>query len=343
LISSPNAGGWTHKQRPSWQAPTLSNLAKNTNRIYPSSSSSVASSVASVKSTARSTNSIAFKFDKRSVDENNFRQGTVGRSITEQGTKKFCTTKVKWAIGIVIGLLVLGGCIGGAVVGVTLAAASGGSTTTTTVSPVFAGTTITTTIATVLTSTLISTTISTTSVTMASTITIAATTTAATTTAATTTAATTISTTAGPICSATYVTMLWTASNVAASAWIQKNYTFTATQSQHSICFNLQNYGQWNLDDVFVSSNTTNLIVNSGFETGSYTPAWSMCGLCSTNDWTIDSTSMHSGSYSFKTVCGAPSAWLSQQFSTTVGTVYSVSFWAKNVWQTSPTIDIHIG
>ena len=88
------------------------------------------------------------------------------------------------------------------------------------------------------------------------------------------------------------------------------------------------------MDDVSVSDGTTELLLNGGFESGSFSPGWTKStpnGGCNafTTGAAIDTSSCHTGSYCFSDGCGGRTDQISQSFSVTAGHVYYISFWLK--------------
>ncbi len=88
------------------------------------------------------------------------------------------------------------------------------------------------------------------------------------------------------------------------------------------------------MDDVSVSNGTTELLLNGGFESGSFSPGWTEStsnGNCNafTTGASIVSSSCHTGIYCFYDGCGGCADQISQSFSVISGQVYYISFWLK--------------
>ena len=72
-----------------------------------------------------------------------------------------------------------------------------------------------------------------------------------------------------------------------------------------------------------------NLVVNPGFETGSYS-GWTLSGDTRFDFITSDPSNVHSGTYAAQFAGLGADAIVSQDIATTVGDQYAVSFWLKS-------------
>lgn len=88
----------------------------------------------------------------------------------------------------------------------------------------------------------------------------------------------------------------------------------------------------WILDDVLVYSGGTQILGNTGFETGFLSP-WvhsAPFGNCGIYPGQVATTNCHSGTYCFNDGSNGCSDRISQQFSVVAGNHYTVSFWLKS-------------
>ncbi|CAF1036054.1 unnamed protein product [Adineta ricciae] len=93
-----------------------------------------------------------------------------------------------------------------------------------------------------------------------------------------------------------------------------------------------------------VTSTRITTITNGDFESNSYTPNWTKSGsFCSSGDFTIDSSPVHSGNYSFHNGCSNSLTYLGQPFTAAIGTTYNVTFWLKNGSGSNDNTDVHVG
>jgi hypothetical protein len=88
------------------------------------------------------------------------------------------------------------------------------------------------------------------------------------------------------------------------------------------------------MDDVSISNGTTEMLLNGGFESGSFSPYWSTSqpnGGCNafTTGAQIDWSSCRTGSYCLVDGCGGRTDQISQSFTAITGQVYLISFWLK--------------
>ncbi|CAM4766000.1 unnamed protein product [Rotaria magnacalcarata] len=162
---------------------------------------------------------------------------------------------------------------------------------------------------------------------------------AATSTTSTTsaTSASTTSTTPLPPCSPSSVgsaSTLVTISSPNDTMYGCYAYAWTSpTTGSVNFIFELRNDpGQWYLDDTSVYQGGTQMLTNTGFETGSLSP-WVRTGPngnCGAFPVQIYNSSCHSGSYCATDGSNGCADQLSQQFTATAGQVYIVSFWLKS-------------
>jgi hypothetical protein len=88
------------------------------------------------------------------------------------------------------------------------------------------------------------------------------------------------------------------------------------------------------MDDVSVSNGTTEMLVNGGFESGSFSSGWTVSkpnGACNlfTYGASVSSSSCRTGSYCLEDGCGGRTDQISQTFTVTAGNAYFISFWLK--------------
>ena len=88
----------------------------------------------------------------------------------------------------------------------------------------------------------------------------------------------------------------------------------------------------WYLNNVFVYAGGTEMLTNTGFETGSLSP-WVRTapnGYCGAFPAMISNSNCLSGSYCATDGSNGCADALSQQYTATAGQVYTVSFWLKS-------------
>jgi hypothetical protein len=106
-----------------------------------------------------------------------------------------------------------------------------------------------------------------------------------------------------------------------------------------------QDPSYWCLDDIsVVDSSGTQLWQDGGFETSPLINYYIYCnpnGAASRG--TISTSCPHSGSYSFYDGSEGYSDYLSQEFTTVVGTSYNISFWLGNKGATPNSFLVIIG
>ena len=113
-------------------------------------------------------------------------------------------------------------------------------------------------------------------------------------------------------------------------------FAWTAsTTGSVTLSFQFQNNpSSWYMDDVSVSNGTTELLINGGFETSSFSPGWTVStpnGACvgSTIGAQVVSSPCRTGSYCLSDGCGFRSDQVAQSFTVTAGQVYLISFWLE--------------
>ncbi|CAF4606882.1 unnamed protein product [Rotaria sp. Silwood1] len=147
------------------------------------------------------------------------------------------------------------------------------------------------------------------------------TTTTTTTTTATTTTTTTATTTTTTTTMQLRNVMIFTPDNKQ-SDWKSYNYTFTAKNTSHYVMFGFQgtNNRAYYLDSVSVvaqNASSTELLRNPSFESSATTPI----------DWVI----LCPGSCNcYKDTCNSGIDFIAQTFSTSIGNIYTLSFWLNS-------------
>lgn len=117
------------------------------------------------------------------------------------------------------------------------------------------------------------------------------------------------------------------------------SYVWTATASRSTLSFvSRHDPGGWLLDSVVVNRTSASLIVNGGFETGSLS-GWNYTNSCSSYPGAVGSYyAAKSGSCYYYSSCVNGTDTISQQFSTTIGASYQISFWLANIGCCNPTM-----
>ena len=109
----------------------------------------------------------------------------------------------------------------------------------------------------------------------------------------------------------------------------------STTNGTATLAFQMENDPDlWYLDDVSVSNGTAEMLLNGGFESGSFSPGWSVTtpnGNCISASVaaSIATTSCHTGSYCVKDGCNSRADQVSQSFVAIAGQSYFISFWLK--------------
>lgn len=173
-------------------------------------------------------------------------------------------------------------------------------------------------------------TVMTTSTITSTTTTITKTTTTTTITVTTTTTTATISN----MCTggATYTTQLLYLSLTATLPWTQYSFSYTAPNiNSATLVFAFRNDPSfWYLDDVSVTNSTgSELLLNGGFEQGSYSK-WTYCNPTqATYAGDVNTNKPHNGSYSYEDRSISAFDYLSQAFTVVPNNTYSVKFWLR--------------
>jgi hypothetical protein len=106
-----------------------------------------------------------------------------------------------------------------------------------------------------------------------------------------------------------------------------------------------QDPSYWCLDDIsVVDPGAVQLWQNGGFEMSPLTTYYTYCNPNGASaSGTISTSCVHSGSYSFYDGSVGYSDYLSQSFTTVVGTTYTISFWLANQGSTPNSFLMIIG
>jgi hypothetical protein len=147
------------------------------------------------------------------------------------------------------------------------------------------------------------------------------------------TAATTVNPCGTPVSLATSSSIY--SSSSGSSSYTCHYFAWTAsTTGSVTLAFQFRNDpNYWYMDDVSVSNETTELLVNGDFESGSLSPDWTTStpnGQCSGSTGAyLVSSSCRSGSYCLSDGCCGCSDQVSQSFAVTTGQIYFISFWLQ--------------
>ncbi|CAF4027540.1 unnamed protein product [Rotaria magnacalcarata] len=133
------------------------------------------------------------------------------------------------------------------------------------------------------------------------------------------------------IISGTVTTLLYL-SNVAAFSYTYYQYSYVAISTSTIMMLALrQDPSYWCLDDISVTENGVQLWQDGGFEQSPLTQYYTYCNPNgASSSGTISAACPHSGSYNFYDGSVTYSDYLSQSFSTVVGSTYNISFWLAN-------------
>ncbi len=129
------------------------------------------------------------------------------------------------------------------------------------------------------------------------------------------------------------ITVLLYLSNVASFSYAYYTYSFVAASTNSIMMLALrQDPSYWCLDDIsVVDPNGVQLWQDGGFEMSPLTTFYTYCNPNGARASGIISTScVHSGNYSFYDGSVTYSDYLSQSFTTVIGTSYNISFWLAN-------------
>jgi fibronectin-binding autotransporter adhesin len=128
-------------------------------------------------------------------------------------------------------------------------------------------------------------------------------------------------------------------------------YSFQAQLAQTFLTFEFrQDPAFWSLDDVSITNSaSTQLIVNGGFEGGSYggqaTPnSWTLIGQAGLDaGGEVSGGCAHSGSFCYSDGAVGGVDGLYQSFTTTIGATYSLSFWLANDGGATASAIVQVG
>ena len=125
-----------------------------------------------------------------------------------------------------------------------------------------------------------------------------------------------------------------------AMGWTCFSFNWTASATSHTINFQFrQDNDDWYMDIVSIFDSSANqLIVNGGFEGGSYGSAnghprannWNWTGSACQCCIGVVNAQHKDGSHSWDDGCNGATDNLSQSFSTSIGNTYFVSWWLMN-------------
>ncbi|CAF4206044.1 unnamed protein product [Adineta steineri] len=107
-----------------------------------------------------------------------------------------------------------------------------------------------------------------------------------------------------------------------------KTYSWTSPRTgSATLAFQLRNDpNYWYVDDVSVYDKGVQMLVNGGFESGSFSPGWTLTGNCGSYS-TITNVTPHNGTYCFRDGSTGCADQISQSFTVIAGQTYVVSFW----------------
>ncbi|UJR11198.1 hypothetical protein I4U23_015379 [Adineta vaga] len=278
------------------------------------------------------------RFNQTGTKEN--MNPNLNRKVRRLRSRYCCLASIIIAILLAIGLA---GILAGLFVKrtITTVTTTTSSTTTSTTSETTTTTTSATTTTTTSTSTTTSETTSTTTTETTSTVT--TTTTSVTTTSSTSTSSSTSSTSST---STTTANPCGTPINVGSSSLFSSTtFSFTSytccyaewiasTTGSVNLVFQFRsNIDHWYLDDVTVTNGTTELLVNGGFEYGSFSPGWTRSipnGACQFSSGSqVMGGLARTGSYRVDSWCANVADEISQSFFVTTGQSYSIRFCLK--------------
>jgi hypothetical protein len=123
----------------------------------------------------------------------------------------------------------------------------------------------------------------------------------------------------------------------APTTYTQETYTYTASFTGTAVLqFGFASIGNNKigyLDDVsIVDTNSSNsqMLINGGFENGSLVGWQVLCSSsCGGFAGSLSTTSCHTGSYCYTNGCFGGLDFLRQTFTSTIGHIYTLSFWIQ--------------
>ncbi|CAF1326657.1 unnamed protein product [Didymodactylos carnosus] len=128
-------------------------------------------------------------------------------------------------------------------------------------------------------------------------------------------------------------TQLYFIENQSAAPWTYFSYLYLAFNTPVTLEFSFRNDNlYWWLDDVSVNKigNTTDLIINGGFETDDFT-GWDLenpYGI-SFGGRVVNDAASHTGTYYYCDGATGAADFLSQTFNVIIGATYNVTYWLK--------------
>ncbi|CAF3794904.1 unnamed protein product [Rotaria socialis] len=134
------------------------------------------------------------------------------------------------------------------------------------------------------------------------------------------------------IMSGTITTLVYL-SDVAIFPYTYFQYLYVATSTSTTMMLALrQDPSYWCLDDISVTNNSSQLWQDGGFEQSPLTQYYTYCNPNGASaSGSISATCTHSGSYSFYDGSVGYSDYLSQTFTTVVGSTYNITFWLQSM------------
>ena len=142
------------------------------------------------------------------------------------------------------------------------------------------------------------------------------------------------------------ITVLLYLSNVTPFSYTYNTYSYVAASTSTRMMLGLRNDpSYWCLDDIsVVDPNGVQLWQDGGFEMSPLTTYYTYCNPNGASaSGAISTSCVHSGSYSFYDGSVGYSDYLSQSFTTVIGTSYNISFWLANQGSTPNSALIIIG
>ncbi|CAF3630483.1 unnamed protein product [Rotaria sp. Silwood1] len=145
-----------------------------------------------------------------------------------------------------------------------------------------------------------------------------------------------LATTSTPLCTPVDVgyssSLLTTSSPI--SLYTCEAYSWTSNKTGiATLAFQFRNDPDyWYVDDVSVSNGSANILINGGFESGSFSSGWTVSlpnGNCTSSGATVSILLPNTGSYSLRDGCVGTANQIAQSFAVTKGQVYVVRFWIQ--------------